>query len=393
MHEISEAVIIDAVRTPLGKRGKALRDWHPVDLLGHLLAALIEKHALDAALIDDVITGCVDQVGEQGSNVGRNAWLAAGLPESVPATTVDRQCGSSLQAVHFAAQGVMAGAYDLVIACGVESMTRVPMGASFYSGPGTPLSPALGQRYDMQDGWFNQAVGAQMIVDQWGLTREELDAFSLESHRRAAAARESCHFSKEIIAVPVKDEDGNEVMFDKDEGIRIGTTMEKMGSLQPAFPGLKDITAANASQLSDGASAVLIASRATAEKLGLKPRARFVSFSVVGIDPVIMLTGPIPATKKVLERAGLTVDDIDLFEINEAFAPVVLAWQREIGAPMEKVNVNGGAVALGHPLGATGARLVATMLNALDQHDGRYGLMAICEGGGMANGTLIERLP
>ncbi|MFQ5612453.1 MAG: thiolase family protein [Anaerolineae bacterium] len=387
-----EAVVLEAVRTPIGKKGKALKDVHAVDLLGGLLSGLLERTGVEPERIDDVIAGCVDQIGEQSFNVARNAWLSEGLPESVPATTVDRQCGSSLQAIHFAAQGIMAGVYDLVIAAGVESMTRVPMGAPLFSGHGTPLTRGLTERYNLEQGFFNQAIGAQMIADRWELSREDLDRFSHESHRRAAAARESCHFSREIIPVPVSNGDGEATFFSQDEGIRPETTLEQISALEPAFEGLPLITAANASQISDGASATLIASREMAEKLGLRPRARFVSFSVVGVDPVTMLTGPIPATQKALERAGLTVDDIDLFEINEAFAPVVLAWQKEIGAPLDRVNVNGGAIALGHPLGATGARLMATLLHELERREGRYGLVAICEGGGLANGTIIERL-
>ncbi|MFQ5577641.1 MAG: thiolase family protein [Anaerolineae bacterium] len=389
---MNKAVILEAVRTPIGKKGKALANTHPVDLLGHLFTSVLERLQLDPARVDDVIIGCVDQAGEQAFNVGRNAWLSAGLPESVPATTIDRQCGSSLQAIHFAAQGVMAGAYDLVLAGGVESMTRVPMGCTIFNGPGVPVTEGLKARYGLETGWFNQAVGAQMIADRWGLSREDLDRFSLQSHRRAAAAREGCHFSREIIPVPAKNGDGEEFLFDADEGIRPGTTYEQIASLNPAFDGLPCITAANASQISDGASLTVIASPEMARQLGLRPRARFRGFAVVGVDPVTMLTGPIPATQKALQHAGLTVDDIDLFEVNEAFASVVLAWQKEIGAPMERVNVNGGAVALGHPLGATGARLMATLLNELEHRQGRYGLIAICEGGGMANGTIIERL-
>lgn len=385
-----EAVILEAIRTPIGKKGKALKDVHAVDLLGGLLSALVQRAEVDPALVDDVIIGCVDQIGEQSANVARNAWLSAGLPESVPGTTVDRQCGSSLQAIHFAAQGVMAGAYDLVIAGGVESMTRVPMGAPIFSGHGVPLTQGLRERYNLEQGWFNQAVGAQMVAQQWGLSREDLDRFSYESHRRAAAAQEACRFSQEIVPVAVGGNGDQHV--EADEGIRPDTSLEKLAALEPPFPGLDLITAGNASQISDGASATLIASREMAEKLGLRPRARFAGFSVVGVDPVIMLTGPIPATQKVLQRAGLTAADIDLFEVNEAFAPVVLAWQKEIGAPLNRVNVNGGAIALGHPLGASGARLMVTLLHELERRQGRYGLVAICEGGGMANGTIIERL-
>ncbi|MBX6353957.1 MAG: thiolase family protein [Thermoflavifilum sp.] len=390
-----EAVIVDAVRTPIGKRGGSLSGVHPVDLLGGLLKRLLDKNELDPARVDDVIAGCVDQVGEQAANIARNAWLAAGLPESVPALTLDRQCGSSLQALHFAAQGVMAGAYEVAIACGVESMTRVPM-LSTVGVYGTPMTESLQARYRM-DRWnrkfFDQALGAEMIAKQWGFTREDLDRAGLRSHQRAAAARAEGVFASEIIPVEIQDPATGETrLFTEDEGIRPDTSLEKMLTLPPAFPDLELITAGNASQISDGASAALVMRRETAERLGLRPRARFVAFAVVGVDPVTMLTGPIPATQKVLKNAGLTVDDIDLFEVNEAFASVVLAWQKEIGAPWDKVNVHGGAMALGHPLGATGTRLTATMLNALERRGGRYGLMAICEGGGMANATIIERI-
>ncbi|HEX5570656.1 MAG TPA: thiolase family protein, partial [Ktedonobacterales bacterium] len=333
-----DAVILEAVRTPVGKRGRALAHAHPVDLLGGLLAGMLARSGVDPARVDDVIIGCVDQTGEQAANIARNAWLAAGLPESVPATTIDRQCGSSLQAVHFAAQGVMAGAYDLVIAGGVESMTRVPLGAPLMVGPGVPLTESLAKRYDLPRGWFDQAHGAEMIARQWNITRERLDQFSLQSHQRAAAAQAAGRFKDEII--PVTLPDGSS--FSADEGIRPDTSLDKLASLQPAFPGLELITAGNASQISDGASAMLIATPDLAHQLDMRPRARFVSFAVVGVDPVTMLTGPIPATRKALERAGLSVSDIDLFEVNEAFASVLLAWQHEIGAPWERVNVNGG---------------------------------------------------
>jgi acetyl-CoA acyltransferase len=362
-----------------------------VDLLGYVFKQLLARNHLDPASVDDVIVGCVDQVGEQAVNVGRNAWLSAGLPESVPATTLDRQCGSSLQALAFAAQGVMAGVYDIVIAGGVESMTRVPMFSTFQVA-GSPLTEDLKQRYGVEGAWFNQAVGAELIAKEWGFTREDLDRYSLRSHQLALAARTNGYFDAEIVPVPVRNEAGETVWFAEDEGIRPDTSMEKLASLAPAFPGLDLITAGNASQISDGASAVLVMSEAACRRLGLRPRARFVSFAVVGVDPVTMLTGPIPATGKALERAGLRLEDIDLFEVNEAFAPVVLAWQKEWNAPWDKVNVHGGAIALGHPLGATGTRIAATLLNALEQRQKRYGLMAICEGGGMANAVVIERI-
>lgn len=391
-----DAVIVDAVRTPLGRRQGSLAFTHPVDLLGGILRRLVEKNGIDAARVDDVIVGCVDQVGEQGANVGRNAWLSAGLPESVPAVSLDRQCGSSLQALHFAAQGIMSGAYDIAIAAGVESMTRVPMWSTVAI-QGNPMTERLKARYQLHR-WhrefFDQALGAEMIAQEWGLTREDLDRFGLRSHQLAANARAKGLFAHEIlpVEVPTASKIPETRIFAEDEGIRPDTSLEAMMSLRPAFPDLHLITAGNASQITDGASAALVMRRDVAERLGLIPRARFVSFAVVGVDPITMLTGPIPATQKALERAGLTVDDIDLFEVNEAFASVVLAWQKEIGAPWEKVNVHGGAIALGHPLGATGTRITATLVNALEARKGRYGLIAICEGGGMANATIIERL-
>ena len=391
-----DAVIVDAVRTPLGRRKGSLAWTHPVDLLGGLLGQLVERNHLDAAAVDDVIVGCVDQVGEQGANVARNAWLSAGLPESVPGVSLDRQCGSSLQALHFAAQGIMAGAYDIAVAAGVESMTRVPM-FSTIAVHGTPMTQGLTERYQMHR-WnrefFDQALGAELIARQWGLSREDLDRFGLRSHQLASAAQQQGFFKQEIIPVSVRTSPDSEDwrLFSEDEGIRADTTLAKMSALPPAFSDLELITAGNASQITDGASATLVMRKEMAQQLGLKPRARFVSFAVVGVDPVLMLTGPIPATRKVLDRAGLRVSDIDLFEVNEAFASVVLAWQKEIGAAWDKVNINGGAIALGHPLGATGTRITATLLNALERRGGRYGLIAICEGGGMANATIIERL-
>src|SRR5579864_324638 len=384
-----EAVIVDAVRTPLGRRDGMLKGWHPVDLLAHTLSGLVERNKLKPELIDDVIAGCVMQVGEQGVNVARNAALAAGFPESVPGTTVDRQCGSSQQAIHFAAQGVISGAYDIAIAGGVESMTRVPMGSTS-QGPGAPFGPRMVKRYD--NGLVHQGISADLIAHKWEISREELDAFSLESHRRGARATAEGRFKSQIIPVEVKNEDGTTAIFDKDEGIRSDTSLEKLASLKPAFKPDGLITAGNSSQISDGAAAVLIMERTTAERLGLKPRARFVSFALAGDNPILMLTAPIPATFKVLDRAGLKLDQIDLVEINEAFASVPLAWQRETGADMAKVNVNGGAVAIGHPLGASGARLTTVLLNELERTGGRYGLQTMCEGGGMANGMIIERL-
>lgn len=384
------AVIFEAVRTPIGKRGRLLASVHAVDLLATVFSELFLRVGISPACVDDVIVGCVDQVGEQSVNIARNAWLSAGLPESVPGATVDRQCGSSLQAIHFAAQGVMARSYDLVVAGGVESMSRVPMLSNMLS-PGAPLTDNLSRRYRMDQGqWFDQALGAERVAEQWHLTRDELDWVGWQSNRRAAQAQSTGRFSSEIARVMLSGQ--NSVWAEKDEGIRADASLERMGQLPPAFPGLNLITAGNASQVSDGASAVLIGSRDVGERLGLRPRAEFVSFAVVGVNPVTMLTGPIPATAKALARAGLDADAIDLYEINEAFAPVVLAWQRETQVPWDKVNVNGGAIALGHPLGATGARLVTSMLYELERRAATYGLIAICEGGGMANATIIRRL-
>jgi len=385
-----EAVIVEAVRTAVGRRGGRLKDWHPVDLLAQTLSALVQRSTIDSGVVEDVIVGCVSQVGEQSLNVGRNAVLAAGFPETVPGTTVDRQCGSSQQAIHFAAQGVLSGAYDVAIAGGVEVMTRVPMGSSYMQGPGEPFGSQMLKRYE--NGLVHQGISADLVAQKWEISRNELDEFSLESHRRAARATAEGRFSSQIVPIPVKNEDGTTSVFEQDEGIRTDTSLEKLASLKPAFKPDGLITAGNSSQISDGAAAVLIMERETAERLGLKPRARFVSFSLAGDNPILMLTAPIPATFKALERAGLTMNDIDLVEINEAFASVVLAWQRETRADFQRVNVNGGAVAIGHPLGASGARLTTVLLHELERTGGRYGLQTICEGGGMANGMVIERI-
>ncbi|HKD15516.1 MAG TPA: thiolase family protein [Candidatus Angelobacter sp.] len=384
-----QAVIVDAVRTPMGKRDGMLRNWHPVDLLAHTLSGLVQRNRLNPELIDDVITGCVMQAGEQAANIGRNAVLAAGFPESVPGTTVDRQCGSSQQAVHFAAQGVLAGSYDIVIACGVESMTRVPMGSSAKNGPGKPFGPAVMKRYNNVQ--FNQGLSAEMLAARWKLERRSLDEFSLESHRRAARATEQGWFCREILPTTAETAQGT-VQASRDEGIRADTTLEKMASLKPVFKEDGCITAANSSQITDGAAAVLIMERSTAEKLGLRPMARFVAFALAGDDPVMMLTAPIPATRRILERSGLSLSDMDRIEINEAFASVVLAWQAETKADLSRVNVNGGAIALGHPLGASGARLMTTLVHELERSGGGFGLQTMCEGGGMANATIIERV-
>jgi len=389
-----QAVIVDALRTAGGKRNGKLKNWHAVDLASETLRALAERNDLDPALVDDVITGCVSQVGEQTFNVGRSAVLAAGWPESVPATTIDRQCGSSQQALHFAAQGVMAGVYDVVVASGVEAMSRVAMGSSVGANAGWPFGPRVAARYEPVGGLVNQGIGAEMIADQWGISREELDEFAVESHRRAARATAEGRFAHEIIPVAVRDEDGKNTdeLVMSDEGIRSDSSVEALAKLKPAFKEGGKVTAGNSSQITDGASAVLIMSEERATELGYRPRARFHSFALAGVDPVTMLTGPIPATRKILERAGLTLEDIDLVEINEAFASVVLAWQRELKSDLENVNVNGGAIALGHPLGASGTKLCATLLNELERTDGRYGLLTMCEGGGLANAMIIERL-
>jgi len=384
---MQNAVIVDVVRTPLGRRNGSLKDWHPVDLAAHTLTALVDRTGVDPGLVEDVIMGCVMQVGDQAGNVGRNAALAAGFPESVVGTSIDRQCGSSQQAAHFAAQGVMAGAYDVVIAAGVETMTRVPMGSSFLPGS-MPFGPKVFERYDL----VPQGLSAEMIAEKWGIDREANDAFSVESHRRAARATDEGRFDAEIVPVPVTTDDGDTV-FAHDEGIRRDSSVEKLAQLKPAFkPDGGVITAGNSSQITDGAAAALVMSEEKASALGLRPRARFHAFALAGVDPVMMLTGPIPATTKVLERAGMTLDDLDLVEINEAFAPVVLAWEQEHHPDMSRVNVNGGAIALGHPLGCSGTRLLATLVNELERSDGRYGLQVMCEGGGMANATIIERL-
>ncbi len=384
------AVIVDAVRTPAGKRDGKLKDWHPASLGAHVLQALAARNPIDVEMIDDVIFGCVMQVGPQTLNVARNAVLTAGWPETVPATTVDRQCGSSQQAIHFAAQGVMSGAYDAAVAGGVEVMSQVPLGASLIKDLGFPFPPSMLERY-AETGLPHQGIGAEMIADEWGFSRSDLDAFGALSQQRAARATDEGRFEREIAAVPIKTEDGEESMR-IDEGIRPGTTAEKLANLKPAFKEDGKHTAGNSSQIADGASAVLIMNEEKAKALGLRPRARFLSFALAGTDPVTMLKGPIPATRKILEKSGLSLGDIDLIEINEAFASVVLAWQKETGADMNRVNVNGGAIALGHPLGASGSKLMSTLLCELERTEGRYGMQLMCEGGGLANATIIERV-
>jgi len=384
------AVIVDAVRTPAGRNGGKLKDWHPASLGAHVLQALAARNPIDVEIIDDVIFGCVMQVGPQALNVARNAVLTAGWPESVPGTTVDRQCGSSQQAIHFAAQGVMSGAYDTVVAGGVEVMSQVPLGASINKDMAFPFPPSMLDRYS-ETGLPHQGIGAEMIADEWGFSRADLDAFGALSQQRAERATAEGRFEREIVAVRLVTEDGEESMR-IDEGIRPGTTAEKLAKLKSAFKEGGKLTAGNSSQIADGASAVLIMNEEKAKAQGLRPRARFHSFALAGTDPVTMLKGPIPATFKILEKSGLWIDDIDLFEVNEAFSSVVLAWQKETGADMDRVNVNGGAIALGHPLGATGSKLMATLLCELERTEGRYGMQLMCEGGGLANATIIERI-
>ena len=390
--ELKESYIIDAIRTPLGRRNGFLKDLHAVDLLAIPLKTVVERNYIKLDQIDDIIAGCVTQIGEQGANVARNAALSAGFPETVPGTTVDRQCGSSLQALQFADQGINSGFYNMVLAAGVESMSRHTIGSNI-SKEKNPITASLEERYSLKGNWFSQAYGAELIAKDRKLTRNDLDEFSLRSHKAALRARE--HFKKEII--PVDNEiskDGETIAkkIDYDEGVRENTSMEKLAGLPPAFNGLELITAGNSSQISDGASAVLLASEEAVEKNNLKPRARILSASVVGVDPVTMLTGPIPATRKALERAGLDISQIDLFEVNEAFAPVPLAWLDEFDIDERKLNPNGGAIALGHPLGATGCRIVTTMINELKATGKKLGLIAICEGGGMSNSAIIELL-
>jgi acetyl-CoA acyltransferase len=391
---MATAVIVDAVRTPGGKRNGKLRNWHAVDLASESLKALQARNDLDPELVEDVICGCVMQVGEQSLNIGRNAVLAAGWPEAVPATTIDRQCGSSQQSMHFAAQGVMAGAYDVVIAMGVEGMTRTPMGSSVVRELGFPFGPRVMARYAPVGGLVGQGIGAEMIADQWDLSREDLDRWGATSQQRAAQATAEGRFDNELVSIAVRDDEGNDTdeIMTADEGIRPDTTVETLAKLKSAFKEDGKVTAGNSSQITDGSSAMLIMSEERAAQLGYTPRARFVQFSLAGVDPVTMLTGPIPATHKVLARAGMSMDDIDAVEINEAFASVVLAWEKELHPDMSKVNPNGGAIALGHPLGASGTKLASTLLNELERTGGRYGLQTMCEGGGLANATIIERL-
>ncbi|PRX39250.1 acetyl-CoA acetyltransferase family protein [Planifilum fimeticola] len=377
-----DAVIIDAVRTPIGRKKGLLSRTRPDEMAAHVLSAIVERNGIKPDLVEDVKMGCVTQIDEQGFNIGRIAALIAGFPVEVCGVSSNRMCGSSLETLNQAAHEVMAGMGDLFIAAGVESMSRVPMGSD-----GGNFSSKLTDRYMI----IPQGFSAEMIASQWGFTREELDRFSYESHQKALRAQREGRFDREIVPIDVVTEEGEAVRMEKDETPRADTSLEKMAQLQPSFQADGVVTAGNSSQISDGAAAVLVASREKADELGLKPRARIVATATAGVDPTIMLTGVIPCTEKVLKKAGLTMDDIDLFEVNEAFASVVLAWQKETGAPWEKVNVNGGAIALGHPLGASGARITATLLNELERREARYGLMTMCIGFGMAIATIIER--
>ena len=388
------AVIIDAVRTPVGRRGGRLSGWHATDLAAQPLKALLERNDLDPALVEDVIMGCTMTVGEQAMNIARNAALAAGFPETVPGTTVDRQCGSAQQAIHFAAQAVMSGAMDIAIGAGVESMSRVPIGSTTEPGPGEAYGPLYQERFEL----IHQGQCAEEIARRWKVSRDEMDAFALESHQRAARAGDEGRFADEIAPLEARvhpdvpgaaDVTG---LMESDEGVRRDTSLEKLSGLRPAFFEGGTVTAGTSSQISDGAAAVLIMSEEKASALGLRPRARFHTFAVAANDPQIMLTAPIPATELVLAKSKLALDDIDVIEINEAFASVVLAWEREFHPDMRRVNVNGGAIAIGHPTGCSGARLMATLLNELERTGGRYGLQTMCEGGGQANATIIERL-
>jgi acetyl-CoA C-acetyltransferase len=377
---VAEAYIVGAVRTPVGKRNGGLAGVHSVDLAAHVLAELVRRTGVDPEAVDDVIMGCVSQVGPQTMDIARNAWLSAGLPESVPGVTIDRQCGSSQQAVHFAAQAVLSGTQDLVVAAGVENMSMVPMGSSVGQGLPLPWGERWKERYGDQE--ISQFRGAQLICEKWGIKRPQLEEFALESHRRALQAMDEGRFERQITPV---------AGVSADEGPRRDTSLEKMAGLQPLREGW-EITAATSSQISDGAGALLLASETAVQRHGLVPMARIAALTVVGADPVFMLTGPIPATERVLEKAGLSVDDIDAYEINEAFAPVLLAWSADTGASLDKTNPNGGAIAIGHPLGATGSILMTKLVHELESSGGRYGLQAMCEGGGQANATIIERV-
>lgn len=380
-----EAVVVEMVRTPVGKRNGVLSGIRAEDLAAKPLREVVKRAGISASLVEDVIFGCVSQFGEQSFDIARVAALQAGYPIEVPGTTIDRQCGSSQQAVHFAAQAIISGDMDVVVAGGIESMSRVPMGSNRGK---VQFSDEITSKYEM----IHQGLSAERIVDKWGFTREELDEFSLGSHKKAIQAQQEGRFEREIMPVEVTLPDGSTAVIKDDEGPRGDTSLEKLGGLKPSFIESGSITAGNSSQISDGANAILLMSREKAEELGLKPRFRILTRTVVGSDPTLMLTGPIPATTKALEKAGLTIDDIDIFEVNEAFAPVTLAWLKETGADPKKLNPNGGAIALGHPLGASGGRLMITMMHELERTGGRYGLQTMCEGHGMANATIVERL-
>lgn len=391
---MTEAYIVEALRTAGGKRGGALKDWHPADMGAAVLDALVERSGIDPAAVDDVIVGCVSQIGEQSFHIGRNMVMASRLPDSVPAVSIDRQCGSSQQSLHFAAQAVMSGTQDLVIAAGVESMTRVPMGTPIFlplqAGIGIgPWPQSIKDRYGVTE--FSQFTGAEMIADNYGFTREQLDAFALSSHRKAVEATEAGEFDSQIVPLAILDADGNESLHRIDEGIRFDASMAGLASLKTLKPdGV--VTAGNASQICDGASGLLVVSARALKDHGLKPLARIDHLTVTAGDPVIMLMEPIPATRRALERSGRSIADIDLYEVNEAFAPVPLAWLQDIGADETRLNVNGGAIALGHPLGASGAKLMATLVHALHARGKRFGLQTMCEGGGIANVTIVEAL-
>lgn len=382
-----DAVIVEAVRTPVGKKNGLLRDYHSVELGAIVLRELVARTGLDTRKVDLVIMGCVSQVGEQGGNVARHVALQSGFPMEVPGMSIDFQCGSSEQAVHLAAALIRSQTADIVVAGGVEVMTRVPMGSSFMNGPGSPFTPQIMEQYHI----IPQGLSAEVIAERWKIGRQELDEFSFRSHTLAAKATEAGWFKREIIPLPVKLEDGTPLTMDRDEGIRYNPSLEKMGTLQPAFKPDGVVTAGNSSQISDGAGAMLVMGRDVAKSMGLRPKARIVAQYFVGVEPHSMLTGPIPATREVLKRAGLKLEQMDLIEVNEAFASVVLAWQRELQPDMSRVNVQGGAIALGHPLGATGARVMVSLVHSLERTGGRYGLQTMCCGGGLGIATILER--
>ena len=390
---MAEAYIVGAVRTAVGRRNGSLKNYHPIDLGAAVLEELVRRTGIDPAAIEDVIFGCVDQVGAQSANIARNCVLSAGLPESVPATTVDRQCGSSQQALHFAAQAVLSGVHDVVIAGGVEVMSQVPLGANaiagYKAGFGVPYGTGMKKRYPGVK--FSQFVGAEMMARKWNLERTKLDEFGLSSHQKAKRATDEGRFEREILPVQATQDDGSKIDFRRDEGIRADASLETMATLK-GLSELNLLTAATSSQISDGAAAVLVVNEHGLQRLGVKPRARVHSMALAGDDPVMMLSAPIPATRKALEKGGLRIGDIDLYEVNEAFASVPLAWLIETGADPDKLNVNGGAIALGHPLGCTGAKLMTTLLHELERRNARWGVQTMCEGGGLANATVIERI-